>query len=208
MTSRRNFLRGSGALIVTFSLTGCAAARAQGIDASATPETPATAVATEVREQQPVPSPSAVPSASRTAPFQANQVDSWLAVNQDGSVTIYSGRVELGTGVRTALAQIAADELYVPFQSISMVQGDTARTPDEGYTAGSKTMQVGGVAVRKAAAEARQALLEMASNRLGVGQDALTIQNGVISGGGQSVGYGELIGNQVFNRTISDQTPL
>jgi CO/xanthine dehydrogenase Mo-binding subunit len=208
MTSRRNFLRGSGALIVAFSFQPAVGlAYAQSAEDEPTPQTPAQAQSTEVQEQQPAPRPPATPTA-RTAPFQANQVDSWLAVGQDGSVTVYSGRVELGTGVRTALAQIAADELYVPFQSISMVQGDTALTPDEGYTAGSKTIQVGGVALRKAAAEARQALLEMASSRLGVSTDGLTIQNGVISGGGQSVSYGDLIGNQVFNRTISDQTPL
>jgi CO/xanthine dehydrogenase Mo-binding subunit len=99
-------------------------------------------------------------------------------------------------------------ELDVPFERVSMVMGDTARTPDEGYTAGSKTIQVGGVALRKAAAEARQALLEMASSRLGVATDGLTIQNGLISGGGQSVSYGDLIGGQTFSRTISDQTPL
>ena len=96
-------------------------------------------------------------------------------------MTIFSGRVELGTGVRTALAQIAADELYVPLDSITMVQGDTQRAPDEGYTAGSKTVQVGGVNVRKAAAEARQALLELASARFNVPQTSLTPNNGMIS---------------------------
>src|SRR5581483_10601830 len=110
-----------------------------------------------------------------------------------------------------ALQQIAADELYVPFDHVSMVQGDTARTPDEGYTAGSKTIQVGGVNVRNAAAEARQALLEMASARFGVGQDRLMIANGAISVIGdpsQQATYADLIGDQVFNRTVSDKPNL
>lgn len=175
------------------------------------PQAPATAVPTEVAEQQPVPSPVAAPSNPPAGAIDPNQVDSWLAVGQDGKVTIFSGRVELGTGTRTALAQIAADELYVPFDSVRMVQGDTARAPDEGYTAGSKTVQVGGVNVRKAAAEARQALLQMASSQFGIPPDGLTINNGTIavaSNPAQMVAYGDLIGGKIFNRTISDQTPL
>jgi nicotinate dehydrogenase subunit B len=207
--SRRAFLGGSGALIVSFSLMR--GVRAQGEGDQTPPSSPATAVPTEVREQQPVPSPVAVPSAPPKGKIDPNEVDSWLAVGQDGNVTIFSGRVELGTGTRTALAQIAADELYVPFERITMVQGDTARAPDEGYTAGSKTIQIGGVNVRKAAAEARQALLEMAATRLGASADSLTLSDGFISLQGdpsQRVGYGELIGGNVFNRKISDGTPL
>jgi len=208
--SRRAFLGGGGAVVVTFSLMQIARAQTNGSPANP-PAAPATAVPTEVAEQQPVPSPVAAPSNPPRGTIDPNQVDSWLAVGQDGKVTIFSGRVELGTGVRTALAQIAAEELYVPLESVTLVQGDTARAPDEGYTAGSKTIQVGGVNVRKAAAEARQALLEMASARLGVGQDSLTPNAGTISVSGDTsrqVTYGELIGGQVFNRKISDQTPI
>jgi nicotinate dehydrogenase subunit B len=74
---------------------------------------------------------------------QANQVDDWIAIEPDGIVTVFSGKVELGTGVKTALAQIVAEELDVPFERIKMVMGDTALTPDEGYTAGSTTIQLG-----------------------------------------------------------------
>ena len=196
--SRRAFIGRSGALIVSFSLLGsqAAAVHAQSDAPSPPPDTP----------QGPERGPSAAPA----SPIDPKQVDSWLAVNADNTVTIYSGRVELGTGTRTALAQIAADELYLPFGSISMVQGDTARTPDEGYTAGSKTIQVGGVNVRNAAAEARQALLQMAAARFGVPQDQLSVDNGAISVNGnasQSVTYGDLIGNQTLNRTVS-QNPV
>ncbi len=222
--SRREFLLGSGALVVGFSLAGCGVVFSRQSQPSPTPApAPATAIAREVQEQQPVPSAVATPSAPGGTPAAAanraegagqsgaNQLDSWLAVGQDGRVTIFSGRVELGTGVRTALAQIAADELDVPFERIVMVQGDTAQTPDEGYTAGSKTIQVGGVAVRKAAAAARQALLQLASQRLGVAPESLSVQNGIISTQGdpsKSISYGDLIGGQKFNLAVSSDTPL
>jgi nicotinate dehydrogenase subunit B len=208
--TRRAFLGGSGALIVSFSMMRVVRAQGEG-DTQTPPDSPATAVPTEVSEQQPMPTPAAAPSAPPKGTIDANQVDSWLSIGQDGNVTIFSGRVELGTGIRTALAQIAADELYVPFERITMVQGDTARAPDEGYTAGSKTVQVGGVNVRKAAAEARQALLDMAASRFGVAADGLTLNAGVISlqsDPSQRVTYGDLIGGNVFNRQISDGTPL
>src|SRR5947209_8607740 len=86
---------------------------------------------------------------------RSDQVDSWLAIQPDGSITAYSGKVELGTGVRTALAQIVAEELDVPSERVRVVMGDTGLTPDEGYTAGSMTIQNGGAALRRAAAEAR-----------------------------------------------------
>jgi CO/xanthine dehydrogenase Mo-binding subunit len=197
--SRRAFLGGGGALIVSFSLMGAVSAQTTGSQRAPT------------QGQQTIPSASTASAGSPSGPIDPKQLDSWLAVGQDGKVTIFSGRVELGTGTRTALAQIAADELYLPFESVAMVQGDTARAPDEGYTAGSKTIQVGGVSVRKAAAEARQALLEMASVRLGAPQSSLTLTAGTIAVQGdpsQQVTYGDLIGGQVFDRQISDQAPL
>src|SRR5512136_3402573 len=108
---------------------------------------------------------------------QANQVDDWIAIEPDGAVTVFSGKVELGTGVKTALAQIVAEELDVPFDRIRMVMGDTALTPDEGYTAGSTTIQLGGFALRRASAEARLALLELASDRLDATVDELVVRD-------------------------------
>ena len=72
------------------------------------------------------------------------QIDAWIAIAPDGAVTLFTGKVELGTGVSTALAQIAAEELDVALSRMSVVQGDTARTPDQGGTVGSKTLQRGG----------------------------------------------------------------
>src|ERR1044071_8979412 len=79
-------------------------------------------------------------------------LDDWIAIEPDGSITAFSGKVELGTGVRTALTQIVAEELDVPLERIHMVMGDTDRTPDEGYTAGSMTISGSGTALRLAAA--------------------------------------------------------
>jgi nicotinate dehydrogenase subunit B len=89
-------------------------------------------------------SPAAANVAEGASSAAADQVDAWLAVTPDNRITVFSGRVELGTGVQTALAQIAAEELDVPIDRIRMVMGDTQLTPDEGYTAGSKTIQVAG----------------------------------------------------------------
>ena len=108
-----------------------------------------------------------VPPARAVTALTADQIDSWLAIGQDGRVTLYCGKVELGTGVETALSQIVAEELDVGFRRMTIVQGDTGRTPDQGYTVGSKTIQVGGPPIRQAAAEARQTLLSLASSHLG-----------------------------------------
>ena len=109
------------------------------------------------------------PPSGRTEAFWGrltDRLDDWLAIEPDGTVTAFSGKVELGTGVRTALAQIVAEELDVPFERVRMVMGDTARTPNEGYTAGSMTIHTSGAALRQAAAEAHRALLAMAAERL------------------------------------------
>ncbi len=142
---------------------------------------------------------------------QANQVDDWLAIELDGTVTVFSGKVELGTGVRTALAQIVAEELDVPFARVKMVMGETGVTPNEGYTAGSKTIQLGGVALRDAAAEARLALLELASDRLDAAVDELSVREGVVSVRHhpmQTITYAELMGGRRFNRTVTGRAPL
>jgi nicotinate dehydrogenase subunit B len=142
---------------------------------------------------------------------EANRVDDWLAIEPDGTVTVLSGKVELGTGIKTALAQIVAEELDVPFERVKMVMGDTARTPDEGYTAGSTSIEYGGYALRMASAEARRALLEMASDRLDAATDELTVSNGVISVSHhpeRTITYAELAGGRSFNRLITGKAPL
>ncbi len=142
---------------------------------------------------------------------KANQVDDWLAIDRDGGVTVFSGKIDSGTGVQTALAQIVAEELDVPIERVRMVMGDTARTPDEGITAGSTTIKFGGFALRHASAEARRALLEMASERLDAALDELVVRDGVISVShhpAQTITYGELMDGKRFNRAITLQAPL
>jgi len=142
---------------------------------------------------------------------EANQVDDWLAIEPDGTVTVFSGKVELGTGIQTALAQIVAEELDVPFERVKMVMGDTERTPDEGYTAGSTSIEYGGYALRMASAEARRALLELASDRLDAAIDELTVRDGTVSVSyhpERAITYAELLGGRSFNRRITGRAPL
>ncbi len=140
-------------------------------------------------------------------PLALNAVDAFLAIDANGMVTVYSGKVDLGTGVLTALTQIVADELDVPLKSVTVVQGDTALTPNQGTTWGSLSIQIGGVQLRNAAATARNALLELAAAKLGLKPEELKITDGVISGGGKSVSYGELIGGKSFSLTVDHQKP-
>jgi CO/xanthine dehydrogenase Mo-binding subunit len=108
------------------------------------------------------------------------RLDSWLRINPEGNIEVFTGKVELGQGNLTALAQIAAEELDVAFERIRMRSVDTSHSPDEGYTAGSASIEVAGSALRYAAANARAGLLEMAAAKLGVIIDGLTVDDGVI----------------------------
>jgi nicotinate dehydrogenase subunit B len=139
-----------------------------------------------------------------------DRIDSWLAVKADGGVTCFTGRVDLGTGIRTALAQIVADELDVDLDRVTMVMGDTARTPDQGTTSGSTTIQREAIPIRHAAADARQMLLKLASDRLGVPVSDLRAASGIISSGraGKSISYGELIGEKKFDLRASGRARI
>jgi len=141
----------------------------------------------------------------------SNGLDDRLAIGTDGTITAFSGKVEIGTGVRTSLAQIVAEELDVPLERVHMVMGDTALTPDEGYTAGSMTIHSSGTALRQAAGEARRAMLEMASEQLDANPDELSVQDGLITVAHdpkRSVTYAELMGGKLFNLQVTDQAPL
>ena len=125
-------------------------------------------------------------------------------------VTVYSGKVDLGTGVRTAMAQIAAEELSVPLSKVHVVQGDTLLTPDQGVTFGSLSIQNGGMQIRQAAATARDALVGEAARKLRVSKEALSVKDGVIarSAGGKGVSYAELIGGRDFSLKLDPKAPL
>ena len=139
------------------------------------------------------------------------QLDDWLRIEPDGRITLFSGKVELGQGIATALAQIAADELDVALWRIDVVCADTERTPDEGGTTGSRSLESSGVAIRCAAAEARQHLLSLAYEALDslTPAEQLQVQDGVISdpSSGRGISYWELQGGKLFNRRISGSAP-
>lgn len=126
-------------------------------------------------------------------PVATDQVASFLAIDPEGNVTLYMGKVDLGTGVRTGFMQIAAEELDVPLARIRVIEGDTALTPDQGATYGSLSIQVGGVALRAAAATARRELLTRAADRLGVPVAGLGVQDGVVIAPTGRVTYAELV---------------
>src|ERR1700757_470975 len=127
---------------------------------------------------------SAAPALTKSV--ATDQVDGFLAIDAKGRVTVYSGKVDLGTGIKTAMAQIAAEELSVPLDRVTVIQGDTALTPDQGITWGSLSIQNGGMQIRQAAATAREALLSQVASAHGMAKEALTVKDGAvvpISGG-------------------------
>jgi len=154
--------------------------------------------------QVPQGSLSVVQSAGTATSFEA-----FIKITAEGSVTAYNGHVDLGTGIRTALGQIVAEELDVSFARVVVVLGDTAQVPDQGATIASETIQITAVPLRKAAAQARQFLIARAAERLEVGVDDLSIEDGLVRGpNNRSVTYGELIGDDTIRLELADDVPV
>jgi nicotinate dehydrogenase subunit B len=181
---RREFLKTGGALVIGFSSRGVL---------------PAQGIASQER-------------GSKAGPPDAKQIDTWLAIHADNTATIYIGYAELGQGNSTALLQIAAEELDLDMSQLKSVRLDTNVTPNQGGTYSSASIQRGGPQVRTAAAEARQALLQMASKNLKTPVEQLTVSKGVVSsmasGGGRLVTYGDLIGDKQFNLAFTGSAPV
>jgi nicotinate dehydrogenase subunit B len=139
-----------------------------------------------------------------------DEVAGFISVDEKGNVTIYSGKVELGTGAITAIAQIAAEELSVSLDRVTMIQGDTRLTPDQEPTYASFTIQKGGMQIRRAAATAREALLQQAADDLKVGKDALTVKDGAIASrtNGRTLSYAQLVGGRKLAIKIDPSAPL
>ena len=164
--SRRSALAGGGALIVSFSLRGQAqpaAAGSQPQPAGANPGPPA---------------PAALPGSLKESPW----LDAWIRIDGDGAITVFTGKAELGQGIKTALLQIAAEELVVSVGRLKLVTADTAMTPNEGYTAGSHSLQDSGTAIRFAAAQVREILLAQAATLLQTPADTLKLEGGAVVG--------------------------
>src|SRR5579863_9534082 len=172
LLNRRQVLLAGGALVVSLSV--------------ATTEVDATSAAAARRRPQLVPS----------------ELASWLAVRPDGSIVAYCGKVDVGQAIQVAIAQIVAEELDVGCEQVRVVMGDTAMTINQGGASGSTGLELGGVAMRNAAAQARSALLTLAAARLGSAVETLEVSGGVVAVRGdatRTVRYGELIGGRYFH---------
>src|ERR1700678_1586130 len=124
--------------------------------------------------------------------------ETFIKITADGSVTAFNGHVDLGTGIRTALGQIVAEELDVSFARVVVVLGNTSRVLNQGPTIASETIQISAVPLRKAAAQARQFLIARAAERLELPLEELAIEDGLVRGHNRSVSYGELIGDDTI----------
>jgi len=185
---RREFLKRGGALVIGWSLRG-------------------TVVDTHAAQD------AATPRGAVAGPFDPKQIDTWLAIHSDNTATVYIGYVELGQGSTTSLLQIAAEELDLDMSQVRTVRLDTNVTPNQGGTYSSSSIARGSPAIRTAAAEARQALLQMASKKLGAPVERLTVSKGVVTvgamgGESESVTYGELIGDQLFHLAFTGTAPV
>ena len=179
--SRRALLKG-GALTIAFAMSGTSSALLDVASAQGAP----------ARNLDP------------------NSVDAFFSIGTDGRVTLYCGKVDLGTGLRAAIPQMAAEELGVDLAQIDLITGDTALTPDQGATAGSTGIPRGGVQIRHAAATARQTLLQLASTKLKVPVTDLDIAHGVVSpkSGGTGATFASLLSDQKLALKIDPKAPL
>jgi CO/xanthine dehydrogenase Mo-binding subunit len=178
--SRRDLLKGGGALVVGFSLAGA------------------------------LPDLASAARGDIAGPPDPNAIDSWIAVHADSTATVYLGKGEFGQGNTTGLLQIAGEELDLDMSQLKWVALDTNITPDQGATTSSSSIHRGGPQLRAAAAEARQALLALASTRLGVQTGSLTVSQGVVSIDGhptRSVKYGDLLGDKPFKVKLTGTAP-
>ncbi len=135
-------------------------------------------------------------------PLTPDQLSSFIAVNADGTVSAFFGKMDMGQGVFVAIGQMVAEELDVPFKAVKVIMGDTATSVNQGGASGSTGIQLGGKQMRVAAAEARRVLVEMAAQKLGLPADQLTVTDGVVQARGDATkkaSYAELIGGRYFN---------
>jgi CO/xanthine dehydrogenase Mo-binding subunit len=189
--TRRALLATGGSLVITFSLH----------PASVQAQEPGT---TGPRADGPHSGGRKLPGSLQKQPL----LDGWIRIAADGKVTVFSGKAELGQGIKTALLQVAAEELMVKPQRITVVTADTQRTANEGYTAGSRSMPDSATAIRHAAAQVRAILVGLAARQLGVPPETLTVEDGVIRDGARTVAYGELVAGQDLHVKATPTSPL
>ncbi|AWM28726.1 xanthine dehydrogenase family protein molybdopterin-binding subunit [Sinorhizobium fredii] len=180
---RRSLLKGGGALVLYFAISP---ARLAAQEAAPTP-----------------PPPPELPGSLSEFPF----LDAWIRIDSDEAITVFTGKAELGQGIRTALIQVAAEQLKVDFSRIKLLTADTAQTPNEGYTAASHSMEKSGTAILHAAAYLRRMMIGFAAEELGIASDDLKVEDGiVVSSAGERRSYGQLVSGRSLHVTVEDQT--
>ena len=184
---RREFLKAGGALVIGFSMRSFLSGESLAAQAAA-----------------------AIARGAIAGPPDPKQIDTWLAIHSDNTATVYIGYVELGQGSTTSLLQIAAEELDLDITQVSTIRLDTNITPNQGGTYSSSSIARGSPAIRTAAAEARQALLGLASKKLNARVEQLTVSRGIVSVKGAAsnvASYGELVGDKRFNLAFTGTAP-
>ncbi|HEX5279681.1 MAG TPA: molybdopterin cofactor-binding domain-containing protein [Micropepsaceae bacterium] len=177
--SRRELMGTAGALVFAFSVSEPGAAMAQQVMAA--------------------------PAGGANNALDPTELDSWLAIAPDGKVTVFFGKMDGGQGTDLAMAMIVAEEMDVPLKDVDVVEGDTARTVNQGGASGSTGVRFAGAALRQAGAEARRVLVMKAAEKLGVDASQLTVSDGVVSVAGNpahKISYAELIGGGHFHSKI------
>src|SRR4051794_9260022 len=189
--SRRHVLAGAGALIVGFRTVRALAQEGSG--------------AQDVQSGARVSPPAPLPGSLKESPLLV----SWIRIDANGAITVFSGKAELGQGIKTALLQIAAEQLDVSLESLKLQTADTALTANEGFTAGSHSMQDSGTAILHAAAQSRMLLIAEAGQRFGMPADQLKTSNGtVIAPDGRKLSYGSLVVDQMLHVQAQPNSPL
>ncbi len=180
LASRRDLLRGGGAIIVSLALGSAGSALAQNPG-----------------------------GASLRKSLDKADVEAFLVLHPNGTATVYSGKVDLGTGLRIAMRQLVAEELGIGVDAIMLIEGDTALTPDQGPTAGSTGIAQGGMQIRRAAATARQALLRLAAERMHGAVEELELGNGEVRNRhGAAIDIGALIEDRSLLLKVDPAAPL
>jgi nicotinate dehydrogenase subunit B len=187
--TRRGVLAGGGSLVVSFSLLSRAFGQEGEVQGTAPPAPPKPKL----------------PGSLAGEPF----LDAWIKIDAKGEVTVFTGKAELGQGVKTAIIQIAAEELEIDPGAVHLITADTDRTPNEGYTAGSQSIQNSGTAIRHAAAQVREILIGQAAARWQVPAEGLRAENGlVMRGDGQTLDYGTLVSAEILHVEATPRSRL
>ena len=187
--TRRTFLKSTGTVAVGFSLLpGC-----------------------QRTEREAASDEASDPAQNRDLPPSLAQhpgIDAWLEVLGDGRLRVYTGKMELGQGIRVAIAQVAAEELHTSPDRLEVQLAETGVTPNERYTSASVSIEHSAMSVRHASATARRILKERAARQFGVSPDEVTIDDGTLSGGGSSATFAEVLGGEQITETVTEPADL